>query len=190
MSDGYSKYAHLNGDVPLYEYFKSEEDLAQVLTLVKFKVAGTMLSAVCQNTGRSTGIDNYVSGVGERTSDLVSYIMRNIRGLQRVFGHDQLPKDSIYLTKGQWNRVLLNIHRAMVREVLEAMIGANELWYWNSDWCFSNVVRLENDRANKEKKANWHDQRNFHGRPSKQGRRRAKSLRKASSVSIGGYEPR
>lgn len=176
---------HLMGEVPLEEYFRSEDHIDEVFAAVRRRVVGVMLAARSPR-GRCTGRDNYITGLDRRISSLSWYVRNNIRGLNRIFGHTHLPKHAVKLTRSEWDRVLERIYGEIIISILIVMRDDHSLWYQDGDWCFSNVIRVEHDRSVREVKQTWRNQRNFHGRPSKQGRRRAKQLRVAPGISIGG----
>lgn len=71
----------------------------------------------------------------------------------------------------------------MVCAILLTMREDKNLYYMDGDWMFSNVIRIEYDRAAREVKQAWRNDRTFHGRPSKQGRRRAREGRVAAGLS-------
>lgn len=176
---------HVRGQIPLSEYFKSEDDMAIAFAGVRFEVARAFLRATHPKTGRATGRDNYICGLDDSISALSKFVLDHT-SLRRVFGHADLPKHTVHLTRVQWGRILDRIHMQMVSVVLTSMRdNEKNLWRLDGDWCFSNFIRVEYDRVMKEVKLAYRDSRNWHGRPSEQGRRRAKQLRVAPGVSIG-----
>lgn len=177
---------HIFGEIPLKDYFKSEDHAEEVFASIHRKVVGTMLAAVSPRTGRCTGSDNYISGLDSKISSLSGYVISEIKGLHRAFGHKDLPKHTVKLSRREWDGVLDRIHAEIVITILIVMRDDNNLWYHDGDWMFSSLIRVEYDRSVREVKQLWNDKRNFHGRPSKQGRRRVKSLRVAPGESIGG----
>jgi len=177
------------GQVSLEDYFRSEEDQDEVFAAIHRKVVGVLLNATCPDTGMSTGSQNYIRGMDGTVSSLVNYVMQNIRGLNGVFGHRHMPKQSVYMSRHEWDRVIARVHHQIVSAILVTMREDLNLWYMtgDGDWMFSNLIRIEYDRSRREARQAWRDERSFHGRPSKQGRRRAKQNRMAPGVSIGGH---
>lgn len=180
---------HLLGQVPLEEYFATEEDLRATLAAVHYKTVAVFLSATHPSTGKATGRDNYICGLEGRISHLEKYVMGRIT-LRREFGLQHLPRNISHLSRFERDRILSHVHSLLVSSVLVAMRDDRDIWYFDGDWCFSNTVRVLHDKharmARKASNTYLGDQRNYHGRPSKQGRRRQKQLRTAPGVSIGG----
>jgi len=187
LVSGNISYDHLFGRVPLVDYFDSDEDLEAVFMAARHKVVGVLRAAVHPHTLRCTGSDNYVSGVGPDVHELVSYILKNIRGLYKVFGHRNLPKHSVKLSKSQWDIVLGRLHAEIVTVIIVTMRDDKNLYYMDGDWCFTQSICAEHDHAAREVEQAWQNNRTFHGRPSKQGRRRARQLRIAPDVSVGNF---
>ena len=185
LSGRTSAHRHLRGEVPLHDYFNSEEDASTILAGIHHKVVGVMLSAQHPKTGQNTGRDNYICGLDDHVESLTRYVMGRIRGLDRVFGHEHMPKHEVYLTRQQWKSVIDRLHYQMVTSILLIMRDDNNLYRMDSDWMFSNVIRIEHDRHNREMQQSFRNDHTFHGRPSKQGRQRAKGLRTGVGVSIG-----
>ena len=173
--------------VSLGDYFKSDEQEEEVFAAIRRKVVGVLICATCPETGVCTGAQNHVRGVDASVSSLVDYVMSNIRGLNSVFGHRQMPKSYVFMSRHEWDRVIARVHYKIVSAIVVNMRSDLNLWYMDGDgdWMFSNVIRIEYDRSKREMRQAWRDERCFHGRPSKQGRRRAKQLRNAPGVSIG-----
>lgn len=180
---------HILRQVPLSEYFASEEDLAATLAAVHYKIVAVFLNSTHPRTGRTTGRDNYICGLGDRISHLERHVIDKIK-LRREFGLQHLPRSISHLTRPERDRIVGYVHAMLVNTVLVTMREDNDLWYFDGDWCFSNTVRVLHDkhtRMAREATNTYHgDRRNYHGRPSNQGRRRQKQLRVASGVSIGG----
>lgn len=185
MTSSIIEHRHLLGQVPLSDYFASEDDMALAFAGARFKVVGAFLRATHPKTGRATGIDNCICGLDDRIGTLAKFVLEST-SLRKVFGHQNLPKHEVHLKRAQWDRILGRIHMQMVCIILTTMRDDElNLWRLDGDWCFSNLIRVEYDRVMREVKLAYRDSRNFHGRPSKQGRRRAKQLGLAPGTSIG-----
>jgi len=176
---------YLLGQVPLHDYFDSEEDLAEALSGVRFRVVSAFLSSVHPESGKATGLGNYIVGVDERISSLATHVLRQPRtSLHRAFGYSDLPEVCRQLPRREQTRIVGYVHHQMVMLILVTMRDECNLWRFDGDWCFSHLLRVEHDHVMKAAKLAWRDQRNWHGRPSKQGRRRAHQLRTAPGMSI------
>lgn len=179
---------HLLGQVPLRDYFRSDESMGATLAAVQYKVVACFLRATHPQTGRTTGRDNCICGLGPELRAVVTYATERVN-IRREFGHAHLPKLEVELTRAQWELVLNRIHCELVALAVVHMRDTHKLYFMDGDWCFSNELRVEHDHmaqlARKNENDYRGDRRNFHGRPSDQGRRRAKGLRVATGVSIG-----
>jgi hypothetical protein len=179
---------HLLGQVPLRDYFKSDESMGATLAAVQFKVVACFLRATHPQTGRTTGKDNCICGLGPELGAVVAYAASRIN-IRREFGHGHLPKSEADLTRAQWAQVMFRIHRELITLAVVHMRDTHKLYFMDGDWCFSNELRTEHDhmaQMSRKKENDYRgDRRNFHGRPGDQGRRRAKGLRLAPGVSIG-----
>lgn len=166
------------------EFFSSDEELGAALATVQFRFSAVLLNAVDPRTGRGTGRDNYVCGVGARVYNLVSYVAHrvNLRGV--VTYH--FPRG---VTQRGKAKQLASIHEKLLTMVALNWMKTQDLYWLDGDWCFTNVVREDHDRIMRilREKSNTYqkDNRAFHGRPANQGRRRTKELRQAPGVSIG-----
>lgn len=181
---------HQLGQVPLREYFASIDELASTLAAVQYKFVNVLLKATHPKTGRGTGKDNYVCGVGTDIEDLASYVSKRI-DLKSVYGHEQLPKlFAPGLNHRQWDLVLGHVHFMLLCAVAVALRDSYDLYQLNGDWCFTNNIRVQHDRlariAREFSNTYQKDNRSWHGRPANQGRRRASELGFAPGTSIGG----
>ena len=145
---------HFAGEVPLGDYFSSDEAFAKGLAAMRRKVVGVFIAARCPRTGRSTGRDNYLIGIEGEINPLVRYVCERITTVERVFGYNDLPEEISSLNKSQRKKVLCRIHQEMVKEVLLDMRRSHNLWYQESEgiWMFTSQVRAEGGRSSKEPK--------------------------------------
>lgn len=187
MSDQDAGRRFLRQQVPLMEYFATEDHAAQVFAAVQHKMVGAMLKAE-NSKGRRTGAEHYICGVGDRISQLANKLMWEIKGLDSVYGLKSLPEEANALRPSERRRVVDSLHFEVVSAVLVSLRDKNHLYYLqgDGDWLFSDFICQEHNHAAREARLKWRDERSYHGRPSQQGRRREAQLRQGTALS-GSY---
>lgn len=170
---------HLRGQVPLSEYFESEEDLHEVLSAMQVIVVRVFLNAKHPTRRQCTGKDHYIMGLDDKPSNLMSYVMERAY-FQKVCSANRIPESARReMSKKQIEMVLWSIHANLVMMIINSLIQDHLLYRLNGDWCFTHEVRKEYDRLQHRAKDAFFDQRSWHGVPANQGRRKARLLRAA-----------
>lgn len=188
MSARTAAQRHLLRQVPLSEYFETEEELHTVLSGVQVRAVAVLLRAEHPlRRHHCTGQDHYVLGVGHRPTDLGSYIFQQM-SFKGVFNSTILPLEvRREMSRRDIQYVLDRVAAELLMMVINGLVETHNLYYMegSGEWCFTHVVREEYDRLRNQAKSVFINDGTYHGVASKQGRRRSRQLRAAFTGARG-----
>lgn len=154
------------GHYDLTDFFDEDELIAK-MSGAKSRIVSVFVHECEFSRGKMRGTDNYVTGVGNKQSELARYVVDNMRG--RLITKGELHSDMLYSVPAkQLDRLVRHLEYELVLLQLNAMCSKPlfHIYFdeWHGIWQMLQSVVDEYNEQRRVVHGEFRNRRSFHGK--------------------------
>lgn len=168
-------------DAGLLDNFLYGEKRSRVFAAFRMKAIGAILNAPAKR--RRSNNSDCMHGVTSEVESLAEWVRLNTRGLNEVYGIQDLPHCLSGRSRTARQKDVDGLHREIFEEILKELTNSYDLYWLDDGWVLAENVCIEYRRAARERRAEFRNQ----GHRSRNVMRRNRRNGRPAVATTGGF---